>query len=217
MHAARELQVLVAPVRLHILDYHDRILHGRALLVPDREVQVQGTRARGERDSLADRNGIRTGFHGHLLHRIGVVRGRDGDARRKGLHRAVRIAPVVEVAAVRGADRIGLARALQVRAGDLVGDDGRTLRIPHEDVGTHRTRRAQGNDPGVGVVRAARRDRPLNPAIVVAGLRGRDRDAGRPGHGARAHGGQRGLSGGGRAGHRGGRRVPDGAYPLVRL
>ena len=49
VHAARELQVFVAPVRLHVLNHHDRILHRRALLVPDREVQVQGTRARVER------------------------------------------------------------------------------------------------------------------------------------------------------------------------
>ena len=138
---------------------------------------MQGTRARVERDSLADHDGLRTGFHGHFLHSGIVVRGRDGDARRKGLHRAVRMSSIVEDAAVRGQHRVGLARALQVRAGDLFDDDRRASRVLHTHFGGDHTRRAQGNDPGVGVVRAARRDKPLNPAIVVAGLRGRDRDA----------------------------------------
>lgn len=39
----------------------------------------------------------------------------------------------------------------------------------------------------------------------------------RSGHRARAHGGQRGLFGRGRFGHRGGWHRPHGAYPLVRL
>ena len=139
VHAARELQVFVAPVRLHVLNHHDRILHRRALLVPDREVQVQGTRARVERDSLADRDGLRAGFHGHFLHGGIVVRGGDGDARRKGLHRAVRMSSIVEDAAVRGQHRVGLARALQVRAGDLFGDDRRASRVLHTHFGGDHT------------------------------------------------------------------------------